>query len=185
MDMAQNRTDWDDQFGRARIEFQRFLGRAGAATAILLDTSGNCVTYFGEDPEFDLALFASLAVGDYLATQEIANLLGEESLRWVVHQGRETGLILAPSGPLLLLAVIFDHRTTLGLVRHEMKKDWSRLGEALAPLAEGLERQIQERDGAFELDQEIGLEPVSALGDEAADDPALREGFDRLFGPSN
>ena len=135
MDDATIPEEWDLHFGSVWKELERMLQRAGAATAILLDTSGNAVTYAGEEPAFDLASFASLAVGDYLATQEMALLLGEESMQWVVHQGIEGGVVLAPLHPLLVLAVIFDGRTTLGLVRHAMRKERraARGGDAAAP----------------------------------------------------
>lgn len=183
MDQAMDRIDWDAQFGIARTEFDRLLARSGAASSVILETSGNCVTYFGEEPEFDLAAFASLAVGDYLATQEIATLLGEDSLQWVVHQGRTRGLILVPLGPLLLIAILFDGRTTLGLVRHQLRKDWGRLERALAPIADLLERQIQE--GAFNVEpyDQLGGE-LEGLAEGPIDEARLRDDIERLFGPS-
>jgi predicted regulator of Ras-like GTPase activity (Roadblock/LC7/MglB family) len=163
--------EWDLHFGSVWKELQRMLQRAGAATAILLDTSGNAVTYAGEEPTFDLGTFASLAVGDYLATQEMALLLGEESMQWVVHQGIEGGVVLAPLHPLLVLAVIFDGRTTLGLVRHAMRKERARLEEVTRPLLGLLERQILEGD-TEESEDGYGV------------DRMIDDGLGRLFGPS-
>lgn len=171
MDHAAIPGEWDLHFGSVWKELQRMLQRAGATTAVLLDTSGNAVTYAGEEPAFDLGTFASLAVGDYLATQEMALLLGEESMQWVVHQGIEGGVVLAPLHPLLVLAVIFDGRTTLGLVRHAMRKDRGRLEEATRPLLGLLERQVLE--GELE-DAEDGY----------GVDRMIDDGLGRLFGPS-
>jgi predicted regulator of Ras-like GTPase activity (Roadblock/LC7/MglB family) len=163
--------EWDLHFGSVWKELERMLQRAGAATAVLLDTSGNAVTYAGEEPAFDLSTFASLAVGDYLATQEMALLLGEESMQWVVHQGIEGGVVLAPLHPLLVLAVIFDGRTTLGLVRHAMRKDRGRLEETTRPLLGLLERQVMDGDADS---SEAGYEV----------DRMIDDGLGRLFGPS-
>jgi predicted regulator of Ras-like GTPase activity (Roadblock/LC7/MglB family) len=163
--------EWDFYFGSVWKELQRMLQHAGAATAILLDTSGNAVTYAGEEPTFDLGTFASLAVGDYLATQEMALLLGEESMQWVVHQGIEGGVVLAPLHPLLVLAVIFDGRTTLGLVRHAMRKERARLEEVTRPLLGLLERQVLEGD-LEESEDGYGV------------DRMIDDGLGRLFGPS-
>ena len=171
MDHAAIPGEWDLHFGSVWKEMQRMLQRAGAATAVLLDTSGNAVTYAGEEPTFDLGTFASLAVGDYLATQEMALLLGEESMQWVVHQGIEGGVVLAPLHPLLVLAVIFDGRTTLGLVRHAMRKDRRRLEEATRPLLGLLERQVLEGD-------------IEESEDGYGADRMIDDGLRRLFGPS-
>jgi predicted regulator of Ras-like GTPase activity (Roadblock/LC7/MglB family) len=169
--------EWDRNFSSIWDELNRTLRSAAATTAVLLDTSGNAVTYAGDDPDFDLSSFASLAVADYMATQEMAVLLGEESMRWVVHQGINGGLVMVPLHPLLILAVLFDNRTTLGLVRHEIRKNRPRLETATLPLLGLLERQLLE----------AGLE------DEAGDDASLDDlsgsdlidrGLDRLFGPT-
>jgi predicted regulator of Ras-like GTPase activity (Roadblock/LC7/MglB family) len=171
MDDATIPGEWDLHFGSVWKELQRMLHRAGAATAVLLDTAGNAVTYAGEEPAFDLGTFASLAVGDYLATQEMALLLGEESMQWVVHQGIEGGVVLAPLHPLLVLAVIFDGRTTLGLVRHAMRAERRRLEETTLPLLGLLERQVLEGD-------------LDRFQDPSAVDRMIDDGLGRIFGPS-
>jgi hypothetical protein len=170
MDNATIPQEWDLHFGTVWKELERLLARAGAATAILLDTSGNAVTYAGDEPGFDLGSFASLAVGDYLATQEMALLLGEESMQWVVHQGLQGGVVLAPLHPLLVLAVIFDGRTTLGLVRHAMRRERSSLELATRPLLGLLERQAMDPDR--DSDDAYGV------------DRRIDDGLGRLFGPS-
>jgi hypothetical protein len=162
--------EWDLHFASVWKELERMLQRAGAATAVLLATSGNAITYAGEEPTFDLPSFASLAIGDYLATQEMAMLLGEESMQWVVHQGIEGGVVLAPLHPLMVLGVIFDGRTTLGLVRHAIRKDRAKLEAATTPLLGLLERQAQEDFNEGEEDYGV--------------DRLVDDGLGRLFGPS-
>lgn len=163
--------EWDRRFHSIWIELNRLLSKSGAATAILLDTSGNAVTYAGEDPEFDLSSFASLAAGDFLATRQMALLLGEESMQWVVHQGKSGGLAMAPLHPLLILAVVFDGRTALGLVRYEMRRHRVRLETATRPLATLLEEQALDR-------------PLGGDEDDASfADTVIGEGLEHLFGP--
>lgn len=161
--------DWDRRFGDIWKELERVLARSAGATAVLLDTSGNAVTYAGDDPDFDLSLFATLAVGDFLATREMARLLHEDEMRWVVHQGARGGVVLAPLHPLLILAVIFDGRTTLGLVRHEVQKARLRLEEVTRPLLALLAPRIAEE---------------SRREDEGLARQVIDEGLERLFGPS-
>lgn len=162
--------EWDRRFGAIWRELDSLLARSSAATAVLLDTSGNAVTYSGEDPDFDLSDFAALAVGDFLATREMARLLREEEMRWVVHQGSRGGVVLIPLHPLLILAVLFDGRTTLGLVRHEIRKSHPRLEEATRPL---LRLLAPRAGGADEGRADAGLARQ-----------VIDEGLERLFGPS-
>jgi predicted regulator of Ras-like GTPase activity (Roadblock/LC7/MglB family) len=174
--------DWDRHFRAIWVQLQRLLDRSGAATAILLDISGNAVTYAGEDPEFDLSTFASLAVGDYVATQELASLLDQGNSRWVVHQGVKGGMLLVPLHPLLVLGVLFDGRTTLGLVRHQIRKDRDRVIAALGPLISLLERQLA-ADAALD-DMEQDEVAAAAAGWGSSLDPAdqlIEEGLERLF----
>lgn len=175
MGKSMYREDWDRNFSSIWAEMERTLHLSGAATAVLLDVSGNAVTYAGEDPEFDLSSFASLAVGDYLATQEMAALLGEKSMQWVMHQGINGGLALAPLHPLLILAVIFDQRTTLGLVRHQMRKDRARLEEVAQPLIRLLQQQLFEPEAVAGPEAESAAEAASA-------DEIIGRGLEQLFG---
>ena len=92
-------------------------------------------------------------------------------MQWVVHQGIEGGVVLAPLHPLLVLAVIFDGRTTLGLVRHAMRKERARLEEVTRPLLGLLERQVLEGD-------------IEDAEDGYGVDRMIDDGLGRLFGPS-
>lgn len=182
MDHAMLPKEWERCFGSIWKEMKILLDRSGSATAVLLDASGNPVTYAGEDPDFDLSAFASLAVADFLATREMALLLGEDGLEWVVHQGARTGLVLLPLHPLVILGVLFDERTTLGLVRHQIRKQREKLVATTRPLLKILEHQIDadRREAEAEAD--------GAEGDEARarqEDDDLAESLRRLFVPSS
>jgi hypothetical protein len=172
MDEAMIPQEWDRCFSAIWTELGRSLDLSGAATAILMDPSGNAVTYAGEDPEFDLSTFASLAVADFLAQRELAGVLGDRDLQWVVHQGAKSGLVLLPLHPLLILGVLFDPRTTLGLVRHQLRKDRERLVEATRPLVSLLQTQLES-----DLEESARIERL-------ADGDAIGESLERLFGPA-
>jgi predicted regulator of Ras-like GTPase activity (Roadblock/LC7/MglB family) len=180
MDQNMAPEDWDRHFRTIWVQLQRVLDQSGAATAILLDIGGNAVTYAGEDPDFDLSTFAALAVGDYVATQELASLLDQGNARWVVHQGVKGGMLLVPLHPLLVLAVLFDGRTTLGLVRHQIRKDKDRVTAALGPLIGLLERQLAADAALDEAEEERAA--CAALGGPADQaDRLIDEGLERLF----
>lgn len=166
---------WEQHFHCAWSELELLLDRSGAATAVLLDTSGNPLTYAGEDPDFDLSCFASLAVGDWMAARAMAELFEDRTTRWVVHEGTKDGMVLAPLHPSLLLAVVFDGRTTLGLVRHEIRRKRQRLAvltEPLLALVDGRLREFQDGDDG---------PPPEGENDER---DLIGEGLEQLFGPS-
>ncbi len=167
--------DWDRRFRTIWDVLGRLLKRSGAAIAVLMDTAGNAVTYWGEEPDFDLLSFSPLAVGDFLAGRELASVLGESSTDWVVHQSGPRGLLMAPLHHTLILAVLFDRRSSLGIVRYETLRNLEALREATASLARLLDRQMHE-----------GEEEHGEAGDlPAGEDEAvwIEQQLDQLFGP--
>ena len=177
MDQTAVPEDWDLHFKAIWVELHHLLKESGAATAILLDATGNAVTYAGEDPDFDLSTFASLAVGDYVATQELASILGHGQSRWVVHQGIKGGMVLVPVHPLLILGVLFDSRTTLGLVRHEIRRAKDRLLVTVEPVLRLIEEQLARGESEDERPSPV------AVGEAA--DRAVDQGLMELFGPAS
>jgi len=94
-----------------------FLGEAGARTAILVDRTGQTLATVGEPPTFDPVAFASLTAADFSANDQLARLLGEEEFGALFHQGERESLYLADVARRVILVVLFDTRTTVGLVK--------------------------------------------------------------------
>ena len=94
-----------------------FLVEAGARTAILVDRTGQTLATVGEAPTFDPVAFASLTAADFSANDQLARLLGEEEFGALFHQGERESLYLADVARRVILVVLFDTRTTVGLVK--------------------------------------------------------------------
>ena len=94
-----------------------FVSEAGARCALLLDRAGRSVTAFGETGDIDETSFASLAAADFDASDQLAGLLGEEEFTALYHQGAAGSMYLSDVGGTVILAAVFDRRTTLGMVR--------------------------------------------------------------------
>lgn len=167
--------DWDRRFRAIWGVLEKLLKRSGAANAVLMDTAGNAVTYWGEEPDFDILTFAPLAVGDFLASRELASVLGEPSMDWVVHQSGRRGLLMAPLHHTLVLAVLFDRRSSLGIVRYETQRSLEALSEATAGLARLLDRQMREEE------EHTGVGELPAGEEEEA--VWIERQLDQLFGP--
>ena len=97
------------------------LYESNARCALLVDRTGQLVTTAGEQPNFDSAAFASLTAADFSANDQLATLIGEEEFSSLFHQGRNESMYLAGIGGRVILVVLFDSSTTLGLVRIKIK----------------------------------------------------------------
>lgn len=99
------------------------LWRDALAIAIfLIDENGQLVAAVGRVDHVDTTSLASLVAGSVAATGGLAQLLGEEDFPTHFHEGTRENLYTAKVGESLILAVIFDDRSSLGLVRLRVKR---------------------------------------------------------------
>jgi predicted regulator of Ras-like GTPase activity (Roadblock/LC7/MglB family) len=110
----------DDSDGLTQT-LQRFLYDSNARCAMLVDRSGQLVATVGEQPNFDPTAFATLTAADFSANDQLARLIGESDFSTLFHQGEKESMYLADVARRVILVVLFDNRTTLGLVRLKMK----------------------------------------------------------------
>ncbi len=111
----------EDDFGAITEALQRFLFDSNARCALLVDRTGQLVATVGEQPDFDPTAFATLTAADFSANDQLAKLIGESDFSTLFHQGERESMYLADVARRLILVVLFDNRTTLGLVRLKMK----------------------------------------------------------------
>ena len=112
-----------DDFTSITESLKRFLGETKSLCALLVDRSGQLVTTVGEAPGLDTTTFASLTAADYSANDQLAKLVGEKDFTSLFHQGDKGSIYVADIARRLLLVIIFDSRTTVGLVRLRMKDE--------------------------------------------------------------
>ena len=112
----------EDDFGAITQALQRFLHDASARCALLVDKTGQLVATVGDRPNFDPTAFATLTAADFSANDQLAKLIGESDFNSLFHQGEKDSMYLADVAHRVILVVIFDNRTTLGLVRLKMKQ---------------------------------------------------------------
>ena len=110
----------DDADAITRI-LMNFLQETNSRSALLVDRSGQLVTTVGEQPQFDATAFATLAAADFSANDQLAKLIGETDFTTLFHQGERDSMYVADVARRLILVVLFDQRTTLGLVRLRLK----------------------------------------------------------------
>ena len=135
--MAAGSTSWsftEDDFAALTEALQRFLYDSNARCALLVDRTGQLVATVGEQPDFDPTAFATLTAADFSANDQLARLIGEQDFTTLFHQGEKESMYLADVARRVILVVLFDNRTTLGLVRLKLKQaveDLTRLFEGV------------------------------------------------------
>jgi predicted regulator of Ras-like GTPase activity (Roadblock/LC7/MglB family) len=112
----------EDDFGAITKALERFLADCNARCALLVDRTGQLVATVGQRPDFDPTAFATLTAADFSANDQLAKLVGENDFSSLFHQGEKESMYLADVARRVILVVLFDSRTTLGLVRIKMRQ---------------------------------------------------------------
>jgi predicted regulator of Ras-like GTPase activity (Roadblock/LC7/MglB family) len=106
-----------------------FLRLSGAKCALLIDKEGHLVTRRGEVRSIDMDTISALVAGSFAATKEMARLLGENEFTALYHQGERDNIQLSLVGDRTLLTILFDDRTTVGMVRLYANETAKKLSE--------------------------------------------------------
>jgi len=107
----------EDDFKSIQERLVAFLREANARSALLVDRNGQLVAAAGETLDFDPTAFASLTAADFSANDQLAKMIGEDDFASLVHQGERESMFLADVAKRVILVVLFDKRTTLGMVK--------------------------------------------------------------------
>jgi predicted regulator of Ras-like GTPase activity (Roadblock/LC7/MglB family) len=111
----------EGDFGAITKALERFLQESNARCSLLVDRTGQLIATVGEKPTFDPTAFATLTAADFSANDQLAKLIGEKEFSSLFHQGERDSMYLADVASRVILVVLFDSRTTLGLVRLKLK----------------------------------------------------------------
>ena len=117
----------EEDFGAITGSLRRFLDDTHSLCAMLVDRSGQLVTMVGDAPGLDATTFATLTAADFGANDQLARILGETEFSSLFHQGERESVYVADIARRLILVVIFDSRTSVGLVRLKMKPETDEL----------------------------------------------------------
>jgi len=92
-----------------------------ARVVFLVDKDGQEIAVQGETGNLDTTSLASLAAGNVAATGGMAELIGEKEFPTLSHEGERESIHISVIGRLLLI-VVFDDRSSLGLVKLRSKQ---------------------------------------------------------------
>lgn len=113
---------YEDEFRKIDEELQKLFHQSNAKVVFLVDKNGQLIASAGETHDIDTTSLASLTAGNIAATGGIARLLGEKEFTVLFHEGEKDNIHISLIGQRIILVVIFDNRSSLGLIRLRVKK---------------------------------------------------------------
>jgi predicted regulator of Ras-like GTPase activity (Roadblock/LC7/MglB family) len=158
--MATDIVMYEEEFRRIDGELQNLRTQANARLVFLVDKNGQLIASAGDTQNMDTTSLASLTAGNIAATGGIAKLLGEREFTILFHEGEKDNINISLVGDRVILCVIFDSRSSIGLVRLRVRK----ATESLTRIFEDItEKSAAERAESKEES------PFSAISDEDID----------------
>jgi predicted regulator of Ras-like GTPase activity (Roadblock/LC7/MglB family) len=133
---------YDEDYRRILQVIQRLVRDANAKGVFVVDRNGQLIGEAGEMRGIDTTSLASLTAGCIAATGGLARIVGEEEFPVHFHQGQRDNLHISLNAGHMILVVVFDERSSLGLVRLRVKKAAAQLAKIFEDIAK---RADQER----------------------------------------
>lgn len=104
-----------------------------ARCIILADVTGQRIAERGQISAMNTQVLSALAAGELAATHELARLVGEQArFKLLLHEGEHQSVYLSDVGEQLILVIVFDNDTPIGLVRMVLKQAVEELAPILA-----------------------------------------------------
>jgi predicted regulator of Ras-like GTPase activity (Roadblock/LC7/MglB family) len=128
---------YEEEFRQIHAELARLHQQTNAKVTFLVDKNGQLIASFGESKDLDTTSLASLTAGNIAATGGMAKLLGQKEFSILFHEGEKDNIHISLVGQRVILVVIFDQRSSLGLVRLRVKKS----AENISQIYERLEQK--------------------------------------------
>lgn len=144
----------EHHFYKIKSLLARLCVEAAARVVFLVDRDGQPIAFHGEIGDMDTTSFSSLAAGNVAATTSMAKLIGEDVFPSVVHEGERESIFISVIGRSLLV-VVFDGRSTLGLVKLRTKKASHEVAAVLDEIAhESANRTLEDTTFFAEITDE-------------------------------
>ncbi len=138
--MQEGITVFEEDFWAITDSLNRLLQGTNARTILLIDKAGQLITSSGDTTRLDTSSFATLSAADFAATGQLASLIGEREFSTLYHQGEKENIYVCLVADRVIVAVIFDQRTTLGLVRVKTKNTAAELEKIFTNIFNKLEK---------------------------------------------
>ncbi|MDY0004423.1 MAG: roadblock/LC7 domain-containing protein [Polyangia bacterium] len=116
---------------------------ANSMAVLLIDKNGQEIAAAGEVENLDTTSLSSLTAGNVAATGGIAKLMSEREFTTQFHEGERTNVHISIVAQRVILVVLFDERSSLGLVRLRVRKAAGELAQVFDAMLQKLEQPQQ------------------------------------------
>jgi predicted regulator of Ras-like GTPase activity (Roadblock/LC7/MglB family) len=113
---------YEEEFEVIKHLLNSLRADSSAKIVFLVDKNGQQIADAGDVSLVDTTSLASLTAGNVAATDGLAKLIGEKEFSILFHEGRKDNIHISIVAQRLILVVIFDERSSLGLVRLRVRK---------------------------------------------------------------
>ena len=113
---------YEEEFNQIKQIISKLRVDANAKVVFLVDKNGQQIAAHGDIENLDTTSLASLTAGNVAATDGLARLIGEKEFSILFHEGEKDNIHISIVAQRVILVVIFDDRSSLGLVRLRVKK---------------------------------------------------------------
>ena len=151
---------YEEEFRHLEEALRRLRQEANAKAVFLIDKNGQQIASAGEVEQFDTTSLASLTAGNVAATDGLAKLIGEREFSVLFHEGQQDHIHISIVAKRAILLVIFDERSSLGLVRLRVK----RANQEMEQIFEEMQKKGEHQPGPI-----APASPFSEITDEDID----------------
>jgi predicted regulator of Ras-like GTPase activity (Roadblock/LC7/MglB family) len=155
---------YEEEFNQIKAIISKLRVDANGKVVFLVDKNGQQIAAHGEIENLDTTSLASLTAGNVAATDGLARLIGEKEFSILFHEGEKDNIHISIVAQRVILVVIFDERSSLGLVRLRVKKAAQELNDIFAKIMAKVEKEKSATGGGFESPfAEITDEDIDSL----------------------
>ena len=149
----------EQQYERIMSVLHKLRLESVSRVVFLVDKNGQPIAMQGDVSNIDTTSLASLAAGNVAATGGMAQLIGEKEFPTLSHEGERESIHICIIGRVLLV-VVFDDRSSLGLVKLRVKQ----ASRDLVAIFEDVERDsLQKREHDDSLFASITDDDIDSL----------------------
>jgi predicted regulator of Ras-like GTPase activity (Roadblock/LC7/MglB family) len=141
---------YDEEFQLIKEIISRLRVEGNAKIVFLVDKNGQQIAANGDLESVDTTSLASLTAGNVAATDGLARLIGEKEFSILFHEGEKDNIHISIVGQRVILVVIFDDRSSLGLVRLRVRKASMELEKVFQDLLKKVEAEKSNLASGFE-----------------------------------
>jgi predicted regulator of Ras-like GTPase activity (Roadblock/LC7/MglB family) len=155
---------YEEEFNQIKTIISKLRVDANSKVVFLVDKNGQQIAAHGEIENLDTTSLASLTAGNVAATDGLAKLIGEKEFSILFHEGEKDNIHISIVAQRVILVVIFDEKSSLGLVRLRVKKASNELNDVFARIMAKVEREKTAAGSGFESPfAEITDEDIDSL----------------------